>query len=280
MKYLPLLVIIFPLLVNAQDTTAPVVSNFWSSDTVMVAVNTDFNKQIPAYKITDDKDGDITSKAVVNNTVHEDSVGYYLFSVAASDAAGNTTTVKATIHVADTTAPQIALNGKAFAFIPLNSDYTDAGVWTADNYYPTDQLAVKAGGTYANSGTMGRYCVYYSAVDPSGNESPTVQRTLCVGLDSLACISLPGDWCSATVGIQEASASFIKFYPNPSSGILHIQTTEKISGLAVFDAQGRLVYHETKPGAAIQISLIRSGIYMAKFYNESGQLFFNKIIVD
>lgn len=125
MKFVFTFLLLIPFLVKAQDTTAPVISNFWTQDTVMIGVFTDFDSQIPNYIITDNNDGNITNQALIENDVNEDSLGFYIFTITAKDLAQNSVSQSVVIHVVDTIAPVIELAGPKWVFVGYGEDYID-----------------------------------------------------------------------------------------------------------------------------------------------------------
>jgi len=79
------------------------------------------------------------------------------------------------------------------------------------------------------------------------------------------------DW----VGVNENSSSpqFV-IYPNPSTGIVHIQ--ENYAGqlgkanIQIFDVSGRSIYQQNGYTSALDLSGLMKGVYLLKVYTESG----------
>ena len=72
----------------------------------------------------------------------------------------------------------------------------------------------------------------------------------------------------------------VKFYPNPTKGILIIETGIEIEHIEIYDLLGSLLY-ETKFKPEINISNLNEGIYLLKLYSEEGDVLkTEKIIVN
>ncbi|MGB0429167.1 MAG: immunoglobulin-like domain-containing protein [Bacteroidia bacterium] len=275
MKYIFTFLLFVSFFANAQDTTPPVVSNFWTQDTVLIGVFSDFESQIPDFSITDDVDGDITNQAVVANEVNEDSLGYYDFTISAKDLAQNSVSQSVVIHVVDTTSPKVTLNGPKWEFVLFGNEYTDFGVTVSDNYYPAENLTIIIGSNFKNTKTQGRFCVTYTADDLSGNQSETVFRVICIALDSIDCATLPGEICQgARTGLSENSTAGLNIYPNPSKG--HFSINKAVDLIEVYDTKGQLILTTN----AQEFELKESGIYLLKANTSKGRTFTQKLIVE
>jgi len=54
----------------------------------------------------------------------------------------------------------------------------------------------------------------------------------------------------------------IVVYPNPSTGILHVDSQEDIHGIILYDLRGKEVYRIGRETTSIDISSLPSGIYV------------------
>ncbi|MCC7265208.1 MAG: DUF5011 domain-containing protein [Candidatus Latescibacteria bacterium] len=121
----------------------------------------------------------------VNTTVEGD----YVLTYTATDGAAHAATVTRTVHVVDTTAPVISLNGAATQTIECHlGTYTELGATALD--------ACEGAVTVVISGNVdttveGTYVVTYTAVDGSGN-SASATRTIEVVDTTAPAISLNG----------------------------------------------------------------------------------------
>lgn len=68
----------------------------------------------PGYTATDNYDGDLTDKVSVTGAVDTSKPGDYEIKYSVADSSKNEIEVKRTVHVTDTTAPQIKLSGDDF----------------------------------------------------------------------------------------------------------------------------------------------------------------------
>ena len=68
----------------------------------------------PGYTATDNYDGDLTDKVSVTGAVDTSKPRDYEIKYSVADSSKNESEVKRTVHVTDTTAPQIKLSGDDF----------------------------------------------------------------------------------------------------------------------------------------------------------------------
>jgi hypothetical protein len=130
---------------------------------------------------TDNVDGDITDRIVVDNPVDTSTAGTYIVSYSVADTAGNSAFATRTVIVqamADTVPPEITLVGAATVTVQLGANYTDAGATANDNVDGdiTDRIVVD---NPVDTSTAGTYTVSYSVADTAGN-SATATRTVIV----------------------------------------------------------------------------------------------------
>ncbi|TDE15623.1 T9SS type A sorting domain-containing protein [Dyadobacter psychrotolerans] len=72
---------------------------------------------------------------------------------------------------------------------------------------------------------------------------------------------------SRIVNVETESANLVKMYPNPTSGILHIERVE--SGVKIFDILGRLVMNVTIVNQKIDVSSLPAGLYFIAVISEN-----------
>lgn len=126
----------------------------------------------------------------------------YRVKVTVVDKAGNEQILIMQITVKDTTAPHIELVGDAKFYMAHDTKYIEPGVKTWDNVDGEIETIIE-GGQDNNILTCSRYYGYYitkeylikyTAVDQSGNQSSTIERTIVVEYDeSDPSITLNGD---------------------------------------------------------------------------------------
>lgn len=198
-----------------QDTEPPAVTLIGAQE-VTVECGTVFSD--PGAQAEDTVDGNLTAAIEVTGSVVYGVPGTYTLTYRATDAAGNTGSATRTVHVADTTAPTIALFGASSLVLACGSPYVDPGITAADTC--DTAVAVETSGA-VDTATPGVYTLVYTAQDAAGltaqvsrevtvedNTPPTISL---LGVSSLvlACGSLftdPGvtaaDTCDTAVVVE------------------------------------------------------------------------------
>jgi hypothetical protein len=74
---------------------------------------------------------------------------------------------------------------------------------------------------------------------------------------------------NASAGIEDGKTIVFTVWPNPSSGILHIQSEQAIEELALFDLSGNLVLQVSSPEATIDLKTVSFGTYLLRLRSES-----------
>jgi hypothetical protein len=123
--------------------------------------------------------------------VNASAPGVYMLSYNYTDAAGNIAqTVTRTVHVVDTIAPLITLNGDAnitheagFAYLDGNASWSDA----------VDGSGIIIGTGEVNASAPGVYMLSYNYTDAAGNVAQTVTRTVNVVDTTAPLLTLNGD---------------------------------------------------------------------------------------
>jgi hypothetical protein len=88
----------------------------------------------------------------------------------------------------------------------------------------------------------------------------------------------------ATVGINEVNkTNSITIYPNPTSGLITISSTQTIANIEVFDVTGKLVYNQQnnnhQTNLEINLSALSNGIYFINAQNNFGGISKSKVVV-
>ncbi|HAS35599.1 MAG TPA: hypothetical protein DCS15_03880 [Flavobacteriales bacterium] len=71
----------------------------------------------------------------------------------------------------------------------------------------------------------------------------------------------------------------VKIWPNPSKGLVEIESQEKILDIKVFDLQGRAVQHVSVSGSSLHFAKSASGTYLIEVETESGSQV-KKIVIE
>lgn len=172
--------------VRVVDTTAPVISLkgkniITGSTTVNVEAKTSYID--PGCTATDNYDGDLTSKVVVDaSDVNINLLGDYTARYNVRDEAGNTANeVTRTVHVQDTGKPVLALKGDAVMTIEQGQSFIDPGVHATDNYETPEYLQANLQiSNTVNTNVTGIYVLVYKVSDSSHNAAKAVMRTVYV----------------------------------------------------------------------------------------------------
>ena len=85
-------------------------------------------------------------------------------------------------------------------------------------------------------------------------------------------------------GINEINKiNMISIYPNPTSGIVTISSSQAIENINVFDITGKLVYNQTKTDkhiyTEIDLSGLANGVYLIQTQTANGELSKSKVVV-
>ena len=271
-----LLLFLFPLTLFAQDTIPPVISGFWTADTVLIGVRTDFKSQIPKFKVTDAVDGDVTNLAVYSNPVNEDSVGYYQMLLLAKDKSNNLARDSVIIHIADTISPKLTLEGSNLICVNQFDHVVDPGYTISDNYSDPNGITITRGGTFASTDSVGWYCISYTAEDLFGNTSITRHRTYYVGLIDLSkdkCEFIEGKVCGKDpMNIIQYSPPSVEVFPNPSPGTVNIQSEYTISRIEIYAMNGQKVLDQFPADQPKQINLNKKGVFYIILHTDAGMV--------
>lgn len=120
----------------------------------------------------------------------------------------------------------------------------------------------------------GATSIKYNATQ-SGNYALKVTKTtgcFAMSADTFITVNYTGSRTANDYpGLDDEDAEeVISIYPNPSSGVFHIETTQTLKAV-VRDVQGRLVL-EGNAVREIDLSKNASGIYLLQLYNDRGEL--------
>lgn len=269
--FLPFLLFI-PFQLWSQDTTAPVISNFWS-DGDSITVFTSFRAQMPKYSVVDDTDGDITTQAQIVGSVDGSQVGSYQLSITATDKASNSAKITVNIHVVDTAAPVLLLNGDNPVCLSLGNEYVDPGVTVSDNYSTASETTITMGGNLVNTDTRGWYCLTYIATDASGNNSKLLQRTVYIDLidSGKPCDFISGKVCGKDpMSIVAYRAPSMEVYPNPSLGLVIIRSEYVLNQVEVFTLTGQRILDITTGASSLELELPSKGLFYIMAHSDKG----------
>lgn len=157
--------------VTVVDTTNPTVT-LNGPASVTVECHTSFSD--PGASASDSCAGPLPVS--VSGSVNANAVGNYTLTYSATDPSGNTASATRTVHVVDTTAPTVTLNGANPMTVTVGSAFVDPGATASDSCQ--GPLPVSVSGS-VNTAVIGTYTLTYTATDASGNTG-TATRTVFV----------------------------------------------------------------------------------------------------
>ncbi len=142
----------------------------------------------PGATATDNIDGSVD--VTVSGEVDSTTIGTYILTYTAVDAAGNSSSTTRTVNIVDVSvdviAPVITLNGEATISLHQGDNFTDPGATAVDDVDGVVNVTVSGS---VDTDTIGSYTLVYAAVDAAGNIT-TALRTVNV-VDTSADITPP-----------------------------------------------------------------------------------------
>jgi hypothetical protein len=79
------------------------------------------------------------------------------------------------------------------------------------------------------------------------------------------------------LGIEESTANLFTLYPNPTNGLLKINSTLPVSEITVYNNLGQLLFN-SEENNQVDISALSEGIYFVKIKGENGQTETKKVV--
>ena len=246
--------------VIVEDLIAPTVELLWA-DTIQVEVGTNFFD--PGVDISDNyySRSELVITTGGNWPGNADVLGTYTIEYTVTDPSGNSTTVVRVVEVVDTEAPTINLLGPVVVNLVRWTTWTDPGVEVEDNYNVDSEITIEIDGDIDLDSRIdlpiGTYYVNYTAVDESGNRSPTVSRIVHVIASGVA-EAIPG--------------ATIEIFPNPTSDQftlkLELAEREQVQ-VSILNMQGKevkLVANAQMQATqlAVPVSDLPSGVYFVR----------------
>lgn len=139
----------------------------------------------------------------------------------------------------------------------------------------------------------------YSVFDISGDKLSEFHKEFFIILNLAVGGTLPGSPDSTTIFPQELQVDYVHVYsdttrqsklenseyemqlqlfPNPSDNVIMIDAYEKFKSYCVIDFTGKVLYYNLVTDNRIDISNLRSGIYLLRLENHRGDFIHRKII--
>ncbi|MEA3496588.1 MAG: DUF5011 domain-containing protein, partial [Bacteroidota bacterium] len=263
--------------VNVVDTTAPVITsvNYFEGDTITIEVNSTFT--MPSLTLTDNYD-DAPAVNETGTLIDEfapsmllNKLGYYTYTVTASDGSMNSSTINFVVNIVDTEAPVITLVGASIINLCRFDTLASYNYNITDNFDVNPTVNVK--GTYFDEyipkRALGLYSITYDAFDQSNNVAVQVVRY--VNIEECPWRSMEEN------GLESA----VSLYPNPTKGKFVLDINLSVAtdlNITITNTLGEVVktmkLNNTKGGSYnVDISDRSSGMYFVRI--QSG----NNIVV-
>ena len=83
-----------------------------------------------------------------------------------------------------------------------------------------------------------------------------------------------------TVEIVNAIPVFVNVYPNPSSGVFHLQTNFNYTDISVYDLTGKKVFSSTDKIESLNLSKYHKGIYLFEMKDGNNQIYRRNLLME
>lgn len=162
-----------------------------------------------------------------------------------------------------------ASNGVAVTVNPLPS-ITFPNLGTVCTYNPSFTLntASPSGGSYSGTGVTGS--TFDPAAAGAGTYTITYAYTDGNGCSNTKNSQIVVDQC---LGLTDGGDTYILVFPNPSSGVIQIQSSEQVVEVTVYDEVGRYIVKQAgmeNGSTQLDLSAFASGMYHLHIQTESG----------
>lgn len=159
------------IVVEVADKEAPVIELLGDIE-MTIEAGTQFEE--PGFSADDNYDGDLTEKVKKNNDIDTCTKQDVTITYSVKDSSGNEAVANRTVHIVDTTPPQITLTQGSTCYVKCGTEYMEAGYYAEDicDGDITDKVQVTGD---VNTRECGSYTVSYKVSDSSGNTAEAVR---------------------------------------------------------------------------------------------------------
>ena len=84
----------------------------------------------------------------------------------------------------------------------------------------------------------------------------------------------------SNLSVDEFSNDNIKIYPNPVTDRLYLSNNDFIKNISIFDLNGKQVLNKNLDFQYVDVSTLKSGVYLVKILLNNSSTYISKIIVD
>lgn len=255
---------------KVDDFIAPTIA-LNTNDTVIHEVRTRYNSVNAT--ISDNYYSSSNVAVSRNSNVNENVLGLYTEEFRAIDGSGNVTTRTRWVRVVDTKSPVLfaapICSKLGIDFNPLH------GVVIEDNYYSQSELLplVEIRESNVNPFAVGRYNALYYVMDPSGNRSDFVWRSIEIS-----------EACELVTSVKTLDLeNLIQVMPNPTKGKFVLTLSKSLntaSKVDVMNSLGSVIVSREGVSNSIEFDLsgYAAGVYFVKVQLD-GQTHTKRIIV-
>lgn len=159
------------IVVEVADKEAPVIE---LSGDIEMTIEAGKQFEEPGFSADDNYDGDLTEKVKKNNDIDTCTKQDVTITYSVKDSSGNEAVANRTVHIVDTTPPQITLTQGSTCYVKCGTEYMEAGYYAEDicDGDITDKVQVTGD---VNTRECGSYTVSYKVSDSSGNTAEAVR---------------------------------------------------------------------------------------------------------
>ena len=190
-------------IIEVVDEEKPVITLKGKEETYVCA-NKEYTEE--GYTATDNYDGDITDKVVVNKTDTE-------ITYTVEDSSKNQTVITRTLINKDGEGPKITITGDKTVYVTNGSKYSDKGATATDNCDGDLTSKITKTGS-VNTTKNGTYKITYEVTDSSGNKSKAERTVIVRAKASTTTTKTTSNPANNTTGVI-----YLTFDDGPSSTI-------------------------------------------------------------
>lgn len=286
-----------------EGTWSPAVIDNTTSGTYIFTPNADEHATTATLSVTvkQPTTSSVTQSACENYTWSENGMVYtesgtYTSVSTNADGCSHTTTLNLTINQ-PTSSSVTASACDSYTWSANGTTYTESGSYVrlttnaagcvhtttlnltinnAAEITGNDTQTFEEGATLANVAVSPSNVVWYASLaDAQIGENPIAATTELVNATTYYAVNFSAAGCpsepfavtvTVTLGTGSFDTAHFRLYPNPTSGLMNIQYTEKINSVGVFNLLGQQVMTRTinANDASIDVSKLSSGTYFVK----------------
>jgi hypothetical protein len=271
------------VLVDGVAPTVSITSTTTSTtNTTPIPVTVTFSESVSNFISTDVTitNGTINSFAGSGTTytftvtpTAQGTVTVAIASSVATDAAGNGNTAATSLtRTFDNIAPTVVISSTAanptnLTAIPVTVTFSES----VSNFISTDVTVTNGTiNSFAGSGTT-----YTFTVTPTAQGTVTVAiagsvATDAAGNNNTAATSLTRTYTISTSVADANQTAKVSVYPNPTSDVIHLSTTEGIESISITNLAGSVVWNGATSAFPLNVSTFAKGVYLVNILSADG----------